>query len=445
MERLLPRHLQIIYLINAEHIEALRSKDVHDFNLLRAVSLIEEDHGRRVRMGNLAFLGAHSINGVSALHTRLMRETVFRDLHRLYPDRVNNKTNGVSFRRWLFQINPQLTHLLVDALGARVLDAPETTLIDLEPYAGKQSFRDEYALCRQRNKEALAALVGQRMGIALDTEAIFDVQIKRIHEYKRQLLNLLHTVALYQAIRDDPTTDWVPRVKIFAGKAAASYHQAKLIIKLANDISRTVNDDPTVRGLLKVVFIPNYNVSLAETIIPATDLSEQISTAGMEASGTSNMKFGLNGALTIGTLDGANVEMSERVGEKHMFIFGLTAPQVEARRRMGLDMSDVVASSERLSAALEAIRIGVFSPDDPGRYVGLIDSLWFDDRFMVCADFDAYWAAQREVDRRWQNGSGWWRSVVLNTARMGWFSSDRSISEYARDIWQVPVRPGQPD
>lgn len=439
MERLLPRHLQIIYLINAEHIDALRAKDIHDFRLLRAVSLIDEDNGRRVRMGNLAFLGAHSINGVSALHTRLMRDTVFRDLHRLYPQRVNNKTNGVTFRRWLFQINPLLTHLLVDALGPEVLESPETTLEKLQPQAEQAAFRDEYALCRRRNKEALAQLVQRQSGLLLDTEAIFDVQIKRIHEYKRQLLNLLHTVALYQAIRNDPTTDWVPRVKIFAGKAAASYRQAKLIIKLANDISRTINGDPTVRGLLKVVFIPNYNVSLAETIIPAADLSEQISTAGLEASGTSNMKFALNGALTIGTLDGANVEMCERVGEENLFIFGMTAQQVAARQRLGLEMGDVVADSERLEAALGAIRAGVFSPDDPARYVGLVDALLYDDRFMVCADFEAYWAAQRQVDKRWQTPNDWWRSAVLNTARMGWFSSDRTISEYARDIWQVPV------
>ncbi|MND29706.1 Maltodextrin phosphorylase [compost metagenome] len=442
MERLLPRHMQIIYLINAQHIDALRAKDIHDFALLRAVSLIEEEHGRRVRMGNLAFLGAHSVNGVSALHTRLMQETVFRDLHKLYPQRVNNKTNGVTFRRWLFQINPQLTRLLVDTLGEAALDAPENTLEKLEPFAEKQSFRKQFALRRQHNKQALAHLVRQRLGIALDTEAIFDVQVKRIHEYKRQLLNLLHTVALYQAIRNDPATDWVPRVKIFAGKAAASYHQAKLIIKLANDISRTINDDPTVRGLLKVVFIPNYNVSLAEVIIPAADLSEQISTAGLEASGTSNMKFALNGALTIGTLDGANVEMCERVGADNMFIFGMTAQQVEARRHGGeLGMGGVIAESERLGAALEAVRGGVFSPDDPSRYAALAESLLYDDRFMVCADFDAYWDAQRQVDRRWQNGSKWWRSAVLNTARMGWFSSDRTIREYAEEIWQAPVRP----
>ncbi|MBD9425460.1 glycogen/starch/alpha-glucan phosphorylase [Pseudomonas sp. PDM15] len=440
MERLLPRHMQIIYLINSYHIDSLRAQDIHDFTLLRSVSLIEEDHGRRVRMGNLAFLGAHSVNGVSALHTELMRKTVFRDLHGLYPTRINNKTNGVTFRRWLFQVNPQLTELLVETLGPEVLDSPETVLRGLEKHADKKTMHKRFATLRQQNKAALAALVQERLGVTLDTSALFDVQVKRIHEYKRQLLNLIHTVALYQAIRNDPTTDWVPRVKIFAGKAAASYHQAKLTIKLANDISRTVNDDPTVRGLLKVVFIPNYNVSLAETIIPAADLSEQISTAGLEASGTSNMKFALNGALTIGTLDGANVEMSEQVGNDNMFIFGMTAQQVELRKQAGeLNMTSVIAGSDRLSAALEAIRGGVFSPDDPTRYVGLIDALVHDDRFMVCADFDDYWATQRRVDELWQDPARWWRAAVLNTARMGWFSSDRTIREYAKEIWGAPA------
>jgi starch phosphorylase len=440
MERLLPRHMQIIYLINSYHIDALRAQDIHDFALLRSVSLIEEDQGRRVRMGNLAFLGTHSVNGVSALHTELMRQTVFRDLHALYPERINNKTNGVTFRRWLFQVNPRLTQLLVETLGGELLDSPETMLSQLATHAGDRQLHRRFAAQRQQAKAALAELIQERLGVSVDTAAIFDVQVKRIHEYKRQLLNLLHTVALYQAIRNDPTTDWAPRVKIFAGKAAASYHQAKLIIKLTNDLARTINDDPTVRGLLKVVFLPNYNVSLAEMIIPAADLSEQISTAGMEASGTSNMKFALNGALTIGTLDGANVEMSERIGREHMFIFGMTASQVNIRKQVGdLNMDTVLATSERLKLALEAIREGVFSPDDPARYAGLVDSLISEDRFMVCADFDAYWEAQRRVDQHWQSPDLWWASALLNCSRMGWFSSDRAIREYATDIWGVPL------
>ena len=438
MERLLPRHMQIIYLINAQHLDSLRARDIHDARLLRSVSLIEEDHGRRVRMGNLAFLGSHCVNGVSALHTQLMRETVFTDLHRLYPQRISNKTNGITFRRWLYQANPPLTRLLVEHVGEELLDVPETKLRELEPFAEQADFRRRFAEQRLANKELLAELIQERVGIRVDPHALFDVHVKRIHEYKRQLLNLLQTVALYQAIRADPGGNWVPRVKIFAGKAAASYHTAKLIIKLTNDIARTINDDPTVRDLLKVVFLPNYNVSLAERIIPAADLSEQISTAGLEASGTSNMKFALNGALTIGTLDGANVEMSEQIGLEHMFIFGMTAQEVEARKQAGeYNAEATIYQSPRLNEVLMAIRNGAFSADDPARYTALIDGIAWHDTFMVCADFEAYWQAQLEVERRWRDPARWWRSAVLNTARTGWFSSDRTIGEYAREIWKV--------
>ncbi|KQQ59273.1 maltodextrin phosphorylase [Pseudomonas sp. Leaf129] len=438
MERMLPRHMQIIYLINAYHIDSLRAKGQDDVDVLRAVSLIEEDNGRRVRMGNLAFLGSHSVNGVSGLHTQLMRSTVFSELHKLYPDRINNKTNGITFRRWLYQSNSELTAMLVDKLGPELLDNPEKLLKNLEPFADQPEFRKAFAAQRLNSKKALARIIHERVGVAVNPEAMFDVQVKRIHEYKRQLLNLMHTVALYQAIRAEPETAWVPRVKIFAGKAAASYHQAKLIIKLANDIARVVNNDPTVRGLLKVVFLPNYNVSLAESIIPAADLSEQISTAGYEASGTSNMKFGLNGALTIGTMDGANVEMCDFLGKENMFIFGMTAAQVEERKHAGgFSAHGDVAASHRLNDVLQAIRGGVFSSDDPSRYAGLVDSLTSYDRFLLCADFDAYWDAQRKVEETWHDADKWWRMAVLNTARMGWFSSDRTIREYAQDIWQA--------
>ncbi|WP_407313233.1 glycogen/starch/alpha-glucan phosphorylase [Pseudomonas sp. nanlin1] len=438
MERMLPRHMQIIYLINAYHIDAMRAKGIHDFDVLRKVSLIEEDNGRRVRMGNLAFLGSHSVNGVSGLHTKLMRSTVFSELHKIYPERINNKTNGITFRRWLYQANPALTAMLVEALGADVLDNPETMLKGLEPFAEKAEFRKAFAAQRLQSKKALARIIHERIGVTVNPKALFDVQVKRIHEYKRQLLNLLHTVALYQAIRAEPGTHWVPRVKIFSGKAAASYHQAKLIIKLTNDIARTVNNDPTVRGLLKVVFLPNYNVSLAESIIPAADLSEQISTAGYEASGTSNMKFGLNGALTIGTLDGANVEMCDFLGEENMFIFGLTSQEVEERKRAGdFAAHGEIAASHRLNDVLQAISGGVFSPDDPSRYSALVDGLSNHDTFLLCADFDAYWDAQKRVEETWHDTDKWWRMAVLNTARMGWFSSDRTIREYAEEIWQA--------
>jgi starch phosphorylase len=304
-------------------------------------------------------------------------------------------------------------------------------------HAGDLALHDRLASIRHANKVALGRLAADRVGIKLDPAAMFDVHIKRFHEYKRQLLNVLQTIALYNAMRAHPMDDWVPQVKIFAGKAAATYHRAKLIIKLIHDVARVVNDDPAVRGLLKVVFLPDYNVSLAEAIIPAADLSEQISTAGMEASGTGNMKLALNGALTIGTLDGANIEILERVGPENIFIFGLTAQQAEEHRRQGLSGRETIAASPALAAVLEAIGSGVFSHDDPQRYHELIDILTDHDHFLVTADFDAYVATQQRVASRWHNRSAWWRSSVLNTARMGWFSSDRAIREYAEDIWNV--------
>ncbi len=439
MERLLPRHMQIIYLINAVHLDGLRVAGESDQALLSNVSLIDEGSGRRVKMGTLAFLGAHKVNGVSALHTDLMRKTVFRDLNRLFPGRITNKTNGITFRRWLFEANPALTSILVDVIGPQVLHDPNA-LHDLAAHAGDTALHARLREARRNNKATFAKLIAATVGTPVDPEAMFDVQIKRIHEYKRQHLNLLETIALYNAIRAEPWRDWVPRVKIFAGKAAASYQSAKLIIKLANDVARVVNDDPTVRGLLKVVFMPNYNVSLAEAIIPAADLSEQISTAGMEASGTGNMKLALNGALTIGTLDGANVEIGERVGEGNIFIFGLTAEQVEQRRREGPSAREAVAASSMLNEVLDAVSSGVFSPDDTSRYRDWVDGLLDHDHFLVTADFDAYYATQREVDAKWRDAAAWWHSSILNTARVGWFSSDRTIREYAEEIWNVPTR-----
>ena len=439
MERLLPRHMQIIYLINALHLDRLRQNGEHDSGKLSSVSLIDEHNGRHVRMGHLAFLGSHKVNGVSALHTELVKQTVFRDLHAIFPDRIVNKTNGVTFRRWLIEANPQLTRLICETLGKSVLD-DFSQLSRLEPLAADLNFQARYTAAKLVNKQALAKLIADRLLIKVDPTALFDVQIKRIHEYKRQLLNILETIALYNDIRAQPMRDFVPRVKIFAGKAAASYHQAKLIIKLANDVARVVNNDPTVRDLLKVVFLPNYNVSLAETIIPAADLSEQISTAGMEASGTGNMKMALNGALTIGTLDGANVEIREKVGDDNIFIFGLTSDEVDARRREGIDAQETIANSPILREVLDSVAHGVFSPDDRGRYAQLVDVLTYHDHFLVTADFDAYYAAQRAVDRKWRDRKSWQRSAILNTARTAWFSSDRAIAEYAEEIWKVPIQ-----
>ncbi|HSI41012.1 MAG TPA: glycogen/starch/alpha-glucan phosphorylase [Xanthobacteraceae bacterium] len=439
MERLLPRHMQVIYMINAMHLDSVRQKFPGDDALLSSVSLIEEGHGRRVRMGNLAFLGSHSINGVAGLHSDLMKVTVFKDFNTVFPDRMNNKTNGITFRRWLNQSNPGLTRLLVSVCGPKVLDDP-SALAKLLPLAADGSLHEKFAAVRRQNKVALARLIRDRMDIKVNPGAMFDVQIKRIHEYKRQLLNILETIALYDAMRANPTKNWAPRVKIFAGKAAASYYQAKLIIKLANDVARIVNDDPTVRDLLKVVFLPNYNVSLAEMIIPAADLSEQISTAGMEASGTGNMKMALNGALTIGTLDGANVEIREHVGPDNIFIFGLTAAEVEERRRSGIDEEGAIHASPNLGEVLDAVESGVYSHDEPDRFKPLTNALRHHDYFLVTPDFDSYYQAQRSVDALWNTRSEWWTKSLINTANMAWFSSDRTISEYAADIWNVPVR-----
>ncbi len=437
MERLLPRHMQIIYLINWLHLEQLNEEGRLAGANLGAISLIDESHGRRVRMGHLAFLGSHKVNGVSALHTDLMRQTVFADLHGLYPDRITNKTNGITFRRWLYQANPGLTGLLVETLGERVLDDP-AALRGLERHADDPAFQARFAAERRANKEALARLIAERIGVAVDPASLFDTQIKRIHEYKRQLLNILETVALYQAIRLDPGAAWTPRVKIFAGKAAASYHQAKLIIKLANDVAKAVNADPLVGDRLKVAFLSNYNVSLAEAIIPASDLSEQISTAGLEASGTGNMKLALNGALTIGTLDGANVEIRDHVGAENITIFGLTAAEVEATLRLGYDPRAAIQASPRLALVLDSLATGLFSPDDRNRYRSLVQDLTERDRYLITADFESYWAAQRDIDTLWQDPAAWWRRSILNTARIGWFSSDRTIGEYASEIWRVP-------
>ncbi|MBN9511244.1 MAG: glycogen/starch/alpha-glucan phosphorylase [Alphaproteobacteria bacterium] len=438
LERLLPRHMQIIYLINWLHLDSIRAGGHSDAALLQAVSLIDENGGRRVRMGTLAFLGSHKINGVSALHTELMRETVFNDLNTFYPGRITNKTNGITFRRWLFEANPGLTSVLTDVVGPAVMDDAQA-LQQFAAHADDTALHERLTSVRRANKAALAALIAERVQVQVDPDALFDVQIKRIHEYKRQLLNILQTVALYSAMRAQPMSHWVPRVKIFAGKAAASYHRAKLIIKLIHDVARVVNSDPTLRGQLKVVFLPNYNVSLAEAIIPAADLSEQISTAGMEASGTGNMKLALNGALTIGTLDGANVEIRECVGEDNIVIFGMTAEEVAARRARGLAATDAIEASHTLREVLDEIGSGVFSPDEPDRYRELIDVLTYHDHFMVSADFDAYVAAQRQVAERWRNRAGWWRASIMNTAKVGFFSSDRAIREYAGEIWDVPV------
>ena len=437
-ERMLPRHLQIIYAINDQMIVRARNMMGSTPEYVASVSLIDEHGAKRVRMAQLAFAGSHSVNGVSALHTELMKKNVFKDLHALYPNRINNKTNGITPRRWLRGVNPELSKLLTQAAGPESLDNAEL-LSRAGPKSGEAAFMKKFADIKLNNKKVLATLIKKRNDIDVDPTAMFDVQVKRMHEYKRQLLNILETISLYQAMKADPKAKFAPRVKIFAGKAAASYFQAKLIIKLINDVASVVNNDTSLNGALKVVFLADYNVSLAEVIVPATDLSEQISTAGMEASGTGNMKFALNGALTIGTLDGANVEMREHVGADNIFIFGLTADEVEARRSKGIDGRAVVDSSTKLKAVLQALSLGEFSNGDSNLYRPIVDSIYNGDWFMVGTDFDSYAATQRRVDSLWTNQRDWTHQAIQNSVHMGWFSSDRTIREYARDIWKVPA------
>lgn len=433
--QVLPRHLQIIDRIDKFFISELNTKDL-DVAPENVCALDYHDgNGGSVRMGNLAFIGAHKVNGVSELHTELMAQTVFHDLHRVYPDRIVNMTNGVTPRRWLYNCNPSLSGLITETIGDKWVGDLER-IAELKPYADDAAFREDFAAAKRHNKEFLAQYIVDSTGITVNPDAMFDVQIKRIHEYKRQLMNALQTVARYQAILANPEADWLPLVKIISGKAAPSYTTAKLIIKLINDIAEKVNNDPVIGDRLKVVYIPNYNVSRAEIIIPGADLSEQISTAGMEASGTGNMKLALNGALTVGTLDGANVEIMQHVGEENIFIFGLTADQVASKRREGYNPEAVIAESPRLKAALDAIAAGVFSPDDKDRFKPLLDGLYHGDYFMLAADFDEYLRAQRDVGAAYRDPKRWFRAAVLNTAGVGFFSSDRTIRSYDRVIWK---------
>ncbi len=425
MTRVLPRHMELIERIDDQHAKSVKRPD--------SVKIVD---GGEVRMGDLAFIGARRVNGVSALHTELMKQTVFKDLHGLHPERIVNQTNGVTPRRWLYSCNPSLRKLLNEAVGESWVTDLER-LEEIVPLAEDAEFRSRFAAAKSANKARLAHYLNRRLGVTVDPEAMFDIQIKRIHEYKRQLLNILEAAALWNEIRRNPEGNLAPRVRIFGGKAAPGYVMAKSIIKLINDIGKTINADPAMAGRLQIVYPPNYNVSMAEMLIPAADLSEQISTAGMEASGTGNMKLAMNGALTIGTLDGANVEIGDAVGRDNIFIFGLTAEEVAATRANGYDPGARIAEDARLAEVMDQIAAGAFSPDDPERYRGLVDNLRNHDWFMVAADFTAYWEAQRKVDAAWQDRNGWVHKAVLNTARMGWFSSDRTIRGYARDIWNA--------
>ncbi|ARV17245.1 Maltodextrin phosphorylase [Curvibacter sp. AEP1-3] len=435
MGRILPRHLQIIYDINAQFLHQISLRGGSP-ELLRKVSLVDEAGERRVRMAYLAVVTSHSVNGVSALHSELMKESIFFDFANLWPERFNNKTNGITPRRWLAQANPALSAVLDKQVGTgwrRDL----TQLSGLNAVLTSPKVIEAFQGAKLVNKQRLAAWVQANMGLTIPTDALYDVQVKRIHEYKRQLLNVLHVVTRYLRIINNPGSVSVPRVVVFAGKAASAYHMAKQIIHLINNVASVVNNDPRVGNLLKVVFIPNYSVSLAERIIPAADLSEQISTAGTEASGTGNMKFALNGALTIGTLDGANVEILENVGADNIFIFGLTTPQVAATRAAGYQPRAIAEGNPELTVVLEAIRDGVFSPDEPGRFQSIYDLLvnW-GDHYLLLADYAAYIAAQEQVDVAYQSKEAWSVMALRNVAAMGPFSADRTIGEYADKIWK---------
>ena len=437
IQHVLPRHLEIIFRINKEFLELAAARRPGDNGFLARLSLIDEHGERRVRMAHLSVVGSHQVNGVSALHSELLVQTIFADFAELWPERFTNMTNGVTPRRWLAQANPQLSGLLDDTLGSRWrLDLDQ--LKRLDEYRTDGDFQGRFMAIKRANKARLAAYIEKTTGITVSPDTLFDVQVKRIHEYKRQLLNVLHVVTRYQAILANPDADWVPRTVIFAGKAASSYHTAKSIIRLIHDVGSVINSDPRVKGKLKLVFVPNYGVSVAEVIMPGADLSEQISTAGTEASGTGNMKLALNGALTIGTDDGANIEIRQHVGDENIFIFGLKTPEVQALRQGGYQPMRYYESIPALKSVLDALAGGQFSPDEPGRYRALVDSLlWGGDHYLLLADYESYVATQLRVDALYRQPARWCERAIANVAGMGVFSSDRTIGNYARQIWAI--------
>lgn len=435
--RMLPRHLQIIFEINQRFLDEVRLRYPGQNELLRALSIIAEGESKQVRMAHLAIIGSHTVNGVAELHSQILQNRLFRDFHALYPGKFTNVTNGVTPRRWLLQANPDLSELITSVIGPGWVTNLEQ-LTGLAEHAEDRRFQTRWQEVKRRNKKLLARYVLRKLGMGINPGTLFDVHVKRIHEYKRQLLNVLHVVTLYNRIRRQTGETFTPRTVFFAGKAAPGYAQAKLIIKLINSVAQVINTDPAAANTLKIIFLPNYCVSQAERIIPATDLSEQISTAGMEASGTGNMKFALNGALTIGTLDGANIEIREEVGAENFFLFGLTEEEVLAKRASGYNPLSVYESSHELSQALDMISAGYFSPEQPNLFRPIVDSLLAQgDYYLVLADYEDYVVTQTHVGQLYQDQSAWTRMSILNTARMGKFSSDRAVMEYARDIWKI--------
>jgi glycogen phosphorylase len=443
LAKLLPRHLEIIYEINRRFLDGLRVRYPNDDQLLRRVSLIDEAGDKYIRMAHLASVGSHAINGVAVLHTELLKRTVLRDFHRVSPDKFLNVTNGVTPRRWIALSNPELSTLITRHIGDRWIADLEHELPQLERLVADTDFQKDWQAVKTDNKRVLAGLIKERTDILVDPSSLFDIQVKRLHEYKRQHLNLLYLITLYNSLRRDSSAAGPPRTVIFGGKAAPGYRMAKLIIKLINSVARTINQDPLVSQVLKVVFLPNFNVKNSHRVYPAADLSEQISTAGKEASGTGNMKFAMNGAITIGTLDGANVEIRDAVGHENFFLFGLTAEEVERLKAEGYTPRRIYESNLELREAIDLISSGFFSNGDRGLFYPLVDSLLTRDDYMLLADYQAYVDCQQRVSHAYSDQNAWTRMSILNSARAGRFSSDRSIREYCRDIWKV--RPIVPD
>ena len=437
LERVLPRHMKIIFDLNELFLDRVRQQFGDDVELLRRVSLIDENHGRRVRMAYLSVLASHRVNGVSKLHSQLLRDTIFADFDRLFPERIVNRTNGITPRRWLALANPDLSRLIDRHIGTGWRTELEQ-LEGLHPRADDPEFRAAFAAIKTANKRRLADYIGHVTGVTISPDSLFDVQIKRIHEYKRQLLNVLHVITRYHRILQAPARDWVPRTVIFAGKSASAYAMAKLIIRLINDVADVINNDARIDGRLKVVFVPNYGVSVAKRIIPAADLSEQISTAGTEASGTGNMKLALNGAITIGTEDGANIEIRDAVGASNIFIFGLAADEIAKLRARGYASRAYSAANPELERVIEQIKSGAFSPDEPARYQAIAQALIeHGDHYLLLADYADYVRTQERIDELYGTPEAWTAMAVRNVAAMGSFSSDRTIREYAEGIWHV--------
>ena len=448
LELVLPRHLQIIYEINRRWLSEISQKYPGDEERVRTLSIIEEGDEKNIRMANLAIVGSHSINGVAALHTEILKKDVFKEFYDYWPEKFNNKTNGITQRRWLKLCNPGLSELITEKIGENWI-TNLTELKKLDNFVDDEAFRKKWNKVQRQNKIRLAEYIHRKLKTEVNTDSLFDVQVKRLHEYKRQLLNALHAITLYNRIKANPDAEVVPRTIIFGGKAAPAYAMAKLIIKLINSIADVVNHDDGIDDKLKVIFIPNYSVTLAELIIPAADLSEQISTAGMEASGTGNMKFALNGALTVGTLDGANIEIREEVGEENIFIFGLKSDEVSRRRRDGHDPRSYYNGNAELKKTIDMIQNGFFSPEEPNLFKPIIESLLNQgDHYMVLADYESYVKCQEKISQTFLDRDKWLKMSILNVANMGKFSSDRTIKEYAKEIWDaksIPIKLPHPD